>query len=167
MGGGPFDLTSDIRGASFGAAVLPGECPVNCDQSVTICGKCYSWSVPGNVALGLFFGYKEAVSIGKDEDARQGKTDDDQLLYAVGSSMRGFLISSRRMKSASRYGGISYGDVPVGDVEKKLYATLNAQHPSIPKANLKSECTPCTHKWSGSSINHKLFPFGIFRAITH
>lgn len=59
------------------------DCPTNCASGITLCEKCVSDQVPGNIALGTF-GARAASVIGS---LVSGESSDDRTSYGIGEGV--------------------------------------------------------------------------------
>lgn len=87
---GPIDLRSQVKGLPNRPVAKTDKCPRNCSESLSLCGKCISDQIPGNMALGFVFGRDAAGVIGAWAARVKGETDsaDDIRSYSVGADAR-------------------------------------------------------------------------------
>lgn len=65
-----------------------GRCPTNCGWTVTLCGKCISNQIPGNMGLGIY-GQGLATAVGfVAYEVSMGDSDEDRAAYFWGDFLK-------------------------------------------------------------------------------
>ena len=134
-------------------AIIPNECPVECAESITLCGLCVSDQIPGNTALGVFFGAAVARVIGAAAAKLKGETDSDEDIasYDMGDSLRSVMMRNRIIRNLS---GPSHAGPNVESWSEKAEQNVKEAVCALIKKAVGDKkiktmpCTKCPKTWS-------------------
>lgn len=152
-GQGPIDVRSQTKGLPNKPQAKTVDCPVDCPESVTLCGECLHDQIPGNIGLGAAVDPWSALKLGAAVAAFKGETDseEDKQSYDVGDTIRD---ETRLMRDRNRYSmWWNIGDAKVAAaVKKSLCAAVGGKVASGAYSKRTSSdgkvCPKCTSPWS-------------------
>jgi len=85
--------------------VVIGRCPTNCGWAITLCGKCVSNQIPGNMGLGMY-GRSLAETVGWVDNVFMAEKPEDRASYFWGAWINDTFLEFRLSPGYSNYSDI-------------------------------------------------------------